>query len=300
MPGRVPSLKALRAFEAAARHESFRAAADELSVTHSAVSHLIKALEEELGLQLFNRVGRSVRLNEAGLLYAPVLKDAFERIADGTEAVRRLASNEGLVLQVYVSVAVQWLVQRLGRFRRDNPDVPLVLHTAFRDWGFDPAPADAGLIYAVDLDPRWHHRFLHRANVYPVCSPDLVSGEPGLHSPADLAHHTLLRVHPGDDDWRAWLAAAGVPELADRIAPRLDTQILAHEAALTGEGVALSMGPFMARDLGDGYLIKPFDIEVPQAGAWYLVCREELRDEPRITRLHAWLTTEIAADPAFG
>lgn len=131
---RLPSLKALRAFEAAARHESFRAAAEELNVTHSAVSHLVKNLEAELAVSLFHRIGRSVRLSEAGLLYAPILKDAFERIADGTEAMRRLAANQGLVLQVYVSVAVHWMASRLGRFRRDNPDLPLVLHTAFRDW----------------------------------------------------------------------------------------------------------------------------------------------------------------------
>ena len=296
---RLPSLKALRAFETAARHESFRAAAEALNVSHSAISHLVKNLEAELGVLLFHRIGRSVKLSAAGLLYAPVLKDAFERIADGTEAVRRLASNEGLVLQVYVSVAVHWMVQRLRRFRRDNPDLPLVLHTAFRDWGFDPGTADVGLIYATEIDPRWHYRELHRSTVYPICSPDLVDGEPGLRSPADLAHHSLFQVYPNADDWRAWLAAAGVSALEISIGPKLDTQLLAHEAALTGEGVALSIGPFMGRDLSNGHLVKPFDLEVAQTGAWYLVCRAELRDDPRIGRLYEWLISEIAADPAF-
>jgi LysR family transcriptional regulator, glycine cleavage system transcriptional activator len=297
---RLPSLKGLRAFEAAARHESFRAAAEELNVTHSAVSHLVKNLEAELQTLLFNRIGRSVKLNEAGLLYAPVLKDAFERIADGTEAMRRLAANQGLVLQVYVSVAVHWMAPRLRRFRRDNPDFPLVLHTAFRDWAFDPAPADAGLIYTTDPDPRWHHRLLHCSRIYPICSPDLLSGDPGLKEPADLAHHQMFQVYSNADDWTAWLAAAGVLELAGGIGPKLDTQLLAHESALTGEGVALTMGAFMNRDLGDGYLVKPFDIEVEQTGAWYLVCRLELKDDPRIVRLHKWLMGEIEADPAFG
>jgi LysR family transcriptional regulator, glycine cleavage system transcriptional activator len=297
---RLPSLKGLRAFEAAARHESFRAAAEELNVTHSAVSHLVKNLEAELETRLFHRIGRSVKLNEAGLLYAPVLKDAFERIADGTEAIRRLASNHGLVLQVYVSVAVHWMAPRLGRFRRDNPDLPLVLHTAFRDWAFDPGPADAGLVYASDLDPRWHHRMLHRSTVYPICSPDLITGDPGLKEPRDLAHHAMFQVYSDAADWRAWLEAAGVPDLAGGIGPKLDTQLLAHESALTGEGVALSLGPLMGRNLDDGHLVKPFDIEVPQTGAWYLVCRAELEGDPRIGRLYDWLAGEIEADPAFG
>ena len=297
---RLPSLKGLRAFEAAARHESFRAAAEELNVTHSAVSRLVKNLEAELAVPLFHRIGRSVRLSEAGLLYAPVLKDAFERIADGTEAMRRLAANQGLVLQVYVSVAVHWMAPRLGRFRRDNPDLPLVLHTAFRDWEFDPAPADVGLIYTTEPDPRWHHMFLYRARVFPICAPDLIAEPPGLRAAADLAEHALFQVYSSTDDWRAWLEAAGVPELAGRIGPKLDTQLLAHEAALSGEGVMLSMGPFMSRDLGDGYLTRPFDIEVEQTGAWYLVCRAELQHDPRIKRLYEWLVREIEADPAFG
>jgi LysR family transcriptional regulator, glycine cleavage system transcriptional activator len=296
---RLPSLKGLRAFEAAARHESFRAAAEELNVTHSAVSHLVKNLEAELQTPLFHRIGRSVKLNEAGTLYAPILKDAFERIADGTEAMRRLVSNQGLVLQVYVSVAVHWMAPRLRRFRRENPTLPLVLYTAFRDWTFDPAPADVGLIYTTDLDPRWHHRLLYRSRIYPICSPDLIADEPGLNEPADLAHHQMFQVYSNAQDWRAWLNAAGVPDLAAGIGPKLDTQLLAHEAALTGEGVALSMGPFMNRDLGDGYLVKPFDIDVEQIGAWYLVCRLDLRDDPRISRLYAWLIREIEADPAF-
>ena len=297
---RLPSLKALRAFEAAARHESFRAAGGELNVSHSAISHLVKNLEVELQTPLFHRIGRSVKLNEAGLLYAPVLKDAFQRIADGTEAMLRLASNHGLVLQVYVSVAVHWMAPRLRRFRQDNPDLPLVLHTAFRDWEFDPGPADAGLVYATDLDPRWDYRPLHRSMVYPICAPDLITDDPGLNEPRDLAHHAMFQVYSNAADWRAWLAAAGVPELAARIGPKLDTQLLAHEAALTGEGVALSLGPFMSRDRSDGHLVKPFDIEVPQTGVWYLVCRAELRDDPRVERLHDWLIGEIAADPAFG
>jgi len=297
---RLPSLKALRAFEAAARHESFRLAAEELNVTHSAVSHLVKNLEAELAVSLFHRIGRSVRLSEAGLLYAPILKDAFERIADGTEAMRRLAANQGLVLQVYVSVAVHWMASRLGRFRRDNPDLPLVLHTAFRDWEFDPAPADAGLIYTTDPDPRWHHMSLYRARVFPICAPDLVTDPPGLRTPGDLANHRMFQVYSNADDWHAWLEAAGAPDLAPAIGPKLDTQLLAHEATLTGEGVMLSMGPFMGRDLGDGYLKRPFDIEVEQTGAWYLVCRAELQHDPRIRRLHDWLVAEIEADPAFG
>ena len=296
---RLPSLKGLRAFETAARHESFRAAAEELNVSHSAVSHLVKNLEAELGTPLFHRVGRSVRLSEAGRLYAPVLKDAFERMADGTDATRRLASNQGLVLQVYVSVAVHWMAPRLGRFRRDNPDLPLVLHTAFRDWVFDPAPADVGLIYTTDPDPRWHHMFLHRARIYPICGPGLLSDDPGLKEPADLARHPLIQVYSNTDDWRAWLEAAGVPELATGIGPKLDTQLLAHEAALTGEGVALSMGPFMRRESSDGHLVKPFDIDVEQTGAWYLVCRAELQHDPRIRLLYAWLIGEVTADPAF-
>ena len=300
-PRLLPPLAALRAFEAAARHGSFRAAAEELAITQSAVSHQIAGLERRLATALFRRKARRVELTEAGAAYYPFLGDAFERIAQGTALVSRQALAGELMVQVYVTVAVKWLIPRLHRFQAAEPDILVRMSTSQLDWEFDPATGDLGIICTRKADrPNLHYAHLFDARLFPVCSPAIAQGGTGLCQPAELVNHTMLQLYTAEDDWRAWLEAAGVPQLAGRAEPRFDSYLLALEAATEGQGVALVPHFMVASDIRAGRLVKPFAVEVRQPARWYLVCRRERRGDARIVRFREWLVAEIAADPAMG
>ncbi len=297
----LPPLASLRAFEAAARHGSFRAAAEELSITQSAVSHQIAGLERRLGTALFRRRARRVELTEAGAAYYPFLRDAFERIAQGTGLVSRQALAGELMIQVYVTVAVKWLIPRLHRFQAARPEILVRMSTNQLDWEFDPATGDLGIICTRRPErPNLHYAHLFDARLFPVCSPALAQAGTGLRQPAELVNHRLLQLYTAEEDWRAWLEAAGVPQLAGRAQPQFDSYLLALEAAVEGQGVAMAPHFMVASDLKAGRLVKPFAVEVRQPARWYLVCRRELRHDARIARFREWLEAEIAADPAMG
>ncbi|MGH6932095.1 MAG: transcriptional regulator GcvA, partial [Dongiaceae bacterium] len=295
-----PSLTSLKAFEAAARRLSFRAAAEELAVTQSAVSHQIADLERALGVALFRRLARRVELTAAGTLYYPYLREAFERIAQGTALVSRTAAAGDLTVQVYVTVAVRWLIPRLLDFQRVNPDILVRFSASQLDWEFDETSADLGLICTAGADrANLHYTHLFDARLAPVCSPAIAQAGLGLRQPADLVNHALLRLFTAEDEWAVWLAAAGLPDLAGRAAPRFDSYLLALEAALDGQGVAIAPHFLVAGDLKSGRLVKPFKLEVRQPRRWYLVCRRERRAEPRIGRFRDWLLDQVRLDPAI-
>ncbi len=300
-PGRpLPPLAALRAFEAAARHSSFRAAAEELAITQSAVSHQIAGLEKRLGTALFRRKARRVELTEAGSLYYPFLRDAFDRIALGSSLVRRQAQTGELMTQVYVTVAVKWLIPRLHRFQTAHPDILVRMSTSQLDWEFDPEIADVGIISTRKADRAGlHYTHLFDARLFPVCSPAVAQSGTGLRQPVELVNHTLLQLYTAEDDWRAWLEAAGVGQLVGRASPQFDSYLLALEAAIEGQGIALAPHFMVASDLKAGRLVKPFAVEIRQPARWYLACRKERRGEARIECFRTWLMLEIAADPAM-
>ncbi|MFO1050271.1 MAG: LysR substrate-binding domain-containing protein [Geminicoccaceae bacterium] len=294
---RLPPFAALRAFEAAARHLSFREAGEELCVTHSAISHHVKELERDLGGPLFWRKGRRVELTEAGAKLFPVLRDAFARIGETTALLRRRGGAAELTLQVYVTVASRWLLPRLHRFETAHPELRLRLSTSHRSWGFEADHADAGMIYREPpLEPTLVWWPLFRASLVTVANPGLVQAGFGLRQPAELVNHRLLSVHPGRGDWDLWLAAAGVSELASRVSLMFDSYLLAMEAAIDGRGIALVPDFVAAADLRARRLVQALPHAVPQPGSWYLVCRRERADDPAIRKLRRWLTAEVEAE----
>ncbi|MEK0084130.1 transcriptional regulator GcvA [Benzoatithermus flavus] len=294
---RLPPLSALRAFEAAARRLSFRDAGDELCVTHSAVSHQVKLLERELGTPLFWRKGRRVELTEAGEALYPVLRDAFARIGETAARIRERGASGDLTVQVYVTVASRWLLPRLHRFEARNPDLYLRLSTSHRSWDFDAENVDVGMIYKeppLDTALAWWPLF--RARLVAVASPGTVQGGMGLRQPAELVNHRLLAVETAEADWALWLEAAGLGRLVQRRGPLFDSYLLALEAAIDGQGIALVPDFLAEADLKAGRIVEPFPLRVPQRGGWYLVCRKERQQDGRIARLRTWLAAEIAAD----
>src|ERR687894_1601966 len=208
---RLPPLNALKAFEAAARHESFTRAAEELCVTRGAVSHQVKALETELGIKLFTRERQRLVITEQGREYLAVLRDALDRIALGTERLRQRQSSGVLTVSTSPDFAAKWLVNRLGRFAEAHPDIDLRISATLHHVDFAREEVDLAVRHGDGNWPGLDVVRLCSEQLFPVCSPKLMTGRNRLRKPADLLRYPLLRL---DDrsEWPRWLEAAGVPE----------------------------------------------------------------------------------------
>jgi LysR family glycine cleavage system transcriptional activator len=288
----------LRTFEAAARHGSFKAAADELCVSQSAVSHQIKVLQAELGVELFVRKPHGVELSRQGRAYFPILRDAFERIAAGTELLRSSASRPTLTLQVYSTFAIRWLIPRLPAFQRDHPDVNVRLHTSQSDVNFEYEDIDACVLIGHPMAAGLRYDYLFSSRVFPVCSPATLAQYRLRDDPARLREAPLLQVYPSRLDWWTWLNANGIEGVNPDGGQQFDSYELAMNAATQGIGVALGMEPFVMRDLRAETLVEPFaGTRAYTAGDWYFVCRADKEMRADIRALRAWITRECAADP---
>ncbi len=289
---RLPSLNALRAFEAAARHGSLSQAAAELHVTHSAVSHQIKALEAELGVPLFRRVGRGVAANAAGQQLEAALSDAFARIGRAVLQARQGDRAGVLTVSVEPSFAVRWLVLRLGRFRAAHPDIDLRLAATSELADFSREDVDAAIRHGRGSWPGLEAERLMAAPVFPVCSPSLLATGPPLLQPADLRHHTLL--HEGDEGyWREWLMAAGAGEVEVGRGPRFDDGHLTLAAAGAGQGVALTDDALAAAELAEGRLVRLFVTEIGTDKAYWLVHPQAAAARPKVSAFRTWLLAEV-------
>ena len=295
----LPPLRALTAFEAAARLGSFRLAAGELGITRSAVSHQVKALEQRLGVQLFRRDARRAELTQVGQTYYPPIREAFDQIEIQTRALRPPAADNELTVQVYVTVALKWLIPRLHDFERRYPDMKVRLSTSYFDWDFDEKNVDVGFILARNRSPDHYYRPLFKSVLTPICAPELLKGPNAIKTPQDLKKHKLLYVYTAEEDWHIWLEAAGVKgiKLSDRLA--LDSYILAQEAAIEGRGVAMTIGPFAAEEVKSGRLVQPFPLRVPHRHQWLFACNAEHRMKPKIKRFEDWLVKQVDADPSL-
>lgn len=294
----LPPLAALRAFDAAARHLSFRAAADELSVTQSAVSHQIAELEQRLGVALFRREHRRVELTAAGALYHPHVRDGLARLEQGTALVTLGSPGRELDVQVYVTVAVRWLIPRLHSFTSTHPEVKVRLNTSHLDWEFAADESDVAIVCTEQPDrPGVSATHLFDANLVAVCSPALARAGLGLRQPADLVNHSLLQLYTAVDECESWLAAAGVPQVTGAGTVRFDSYLLAIEAAVDGQGVAIVPDFLVGADLRSNRLVAPFDVVVPQRRRWHLLCRAEHADQLPVQRFRGWLRDQVRDDP---
>ena len=302
MSQRLPSLNALRAFEAAARHLSLTKAADELHVTPAAVSHQVKALEADLGVSLMRRVKGEFVLTETAQTVRPVLSAGFDRIA---EAVRRLRADEALrflTISVSPTFAANWLVRRLGAFKEAFPEIDVRLQTTNETANFARDGVDIGIRFGAGNYPGLHAIRLFEEEIFPVCSPDLLRRGPPLVHPTDLAQHTLLHVEwswaltRGEPlDWQMWLRAAGAEEVDANRGPRFSYTSFALQAAVNGQGLALGSEALAGDDLAAGRLVRPFDVVLPVNFAYYLVYPEGTADRPKIANFRHWILAEISA-----
>jgi LysR family glycine cleavage system transcriptional activator len=295
MPRRLPSLNALRAFEAAARHLSLTKAADELSVTPGALSHQIKALEARLGAKLFKRTARGLAFTDLGRDYLPVVRDAFDRLAAGTDTL--FGPNQAATLTVSVSpnFAAKWLVPRLGRFAATQPAIDLRIAASVEHVDFAASDVDLAVRHGDGNWPSLAVAKLAEEHVVPVASPRLAAGKPPLKRPRDLKAHTLLHA-PGPLDWRAWAEAAGIADLDVRRGPRFNQASMALEAAVDGVGVALARTALAALDLAAGRLVQPFGPALAAPFAYYIVCLAPGANRPKLRAFREWALAEAAED----
>jgi LysR family transcriptional regulator, glycine cleavage system transcriptional activator len=292
---RLPSLNALKAFEAAARHGSFTKAADELFVTQGAVSHQVKALEGELGVRLFNRERQRLVITDAGRSYLEVVRDAFDRLAVGTN--RLLHEQQAGVLTVTTSpnFAAKWLVHRLGDFAEAHPDIDLRVSASLQHVDFAREDIDLAIRHGDGQWPGLAATRLCAEELFPVCASKFLKGRGALRSPGELRHHPLLHVNDRRD-WARWLEAANVATVdADR-GPIFNQASMAIDAAVDGQGIALARTALAAWDLLAGRLVRPFTPALKVPYAYWIVCPKSTADLPKISTFRAWLLDQAAED----
>jgi len=295
MPRCLPSLNALRAFEAAARHESFTRAAEELCVTQGAVSHQVKALEEALNLPLFKREPKRLVITAMGREYLIVVRDAFDRISDGTERLLQRQSSGVLTVSTSPNFAAKWLVHRLGRFSEANPAIDMRVSATVHHVDFAREDVDVAVRHHVGRADGLHCTQLLVEELFPVCSPQLLRGRHPLKDPGNLVHHPLL--HLGDrQDWTKWLDAAGLESVDVSRGPVFNQASMAIDAAVDGQGIALARTGLAAHDLITGRLVRPFNLSLPVSYAYWIVCPMASAELPKIARFRDWLLEEAAED----
>jgi LysR family glycine cleavage system transcriptional activator len=297
MARKLPPLNALRAFEAAARHLSFTKAATELHVTQAAISHQVKSLEEHLGLSLFRRLNRRLVLTEAGQMYLPVLRDAFDSIAGGTSRLHQDQDSGFLHISVLPSFAAKWLLPRMSRFRDRHPDIDVMVSANNKLIDFSEDTFEMAIRYGLGNYPGLRTELLLQDEVFPICSPKLLEGTHPLKAPGDLRHHTLLHdeVSRQDEspDWRSWLQAAGVEGIDWRRGPGFSDSSMVVEAAAAGQGVALGHRWLAAADLESGRIVVPFGPVIPSRFAYYVVSPPALAERRRVRLFRDWLSEEV-------
>lgn len=296
MGRRLPPLNAVRAFEAAARHLSFTLAAEELNVTQAAVSHQVKALEQRLGVPLFRRLNRGLRLTDAGALYRTELEDILDRLEQATERLRASEAAGLLTVSTGTSFASKWLVPRLQRFRERRPDIDVRIDADDALTDFRRDNVDLAIRYGGGVYPGLYSVKLLQDIVFPVCSPKLLEGPHPLRAPEDLKHHTLLHDQGVVEDWSSWLRTAGVSGVDASRGPSFSHSAMLIEAAIAGQGVALARSSMVAHDLREGRLVQPFLLSLRPEFSYWVVCPQGTVDKPKIAEFRAWVLEEAAAE----
>ena len=293
----LPPLSALRAFETAARHLSFTAAADELAMTQAAVSYQIKILEERLGIRLFDRRRRKVELTEAGARLAPVVTRSFNAIRDGVAALRKDDENV-LTITTVASFCTNWLVPRLGDFQAHYPDITVRLDIRGTLVDFDAEPVDIGIRAGKGVWPGTRAHKLHDVMFTPMLSPELLKRMVADPRPVDLLELPL--VDPADPWWITWFRWAGLE--IDEIPPgrglQVMTQHLAGRAAIAGQGVAILEPALFAPELASGLLVQPFGSVATRGYGYWLVHSQLTGNAPKIRHFRHWIENRIAAETA--
>jgi len=296
-------LNALRAFEAAARHLSFKEAAEELYVTPAAISQQIKFLEDVLGVQLFHRKNRQISLTKDGERGLAKVIEGFDALSEAVNLIKQGGSDTSLTVWSSPSFAGKWLVPRLNAFTTANPgidleisaDISLIDTKGASEIGaekFRRGDVDVAIRFGQGVYDGCRVDKLFEVSAIPLCSPELLKGEHALKSPEDLRFHTLLHdatPYEGRPSWSVWLNAAGVEDIEFDHGISFNSVSLALAAAVDGQGVVFTLKALAEDDIAAGRLVAPFDLSLPMNFAYYLITLEELADTPKVKAFRDWI-----------
>ena len=294
VPGRlsVPSLAALAAFEAAARHGSFTRAAEELNLTQCAVSRQIGQLEKTLRLALFQRVRQRVSLTPAGSAYAAEIRDGLSRLAAATVSAMAFRGASGVLnLAILPTFGTRWLIPRLPRFTEAHPGITINFATKLVPFDFGRETLDAAIHFGASV---WPGAVLHRLmgeEIVPVAAPALVE-RLQLSEPADMLRGTLLQQSTRPRAWASWLEGQGLSPERASMGPRFEQFAMVSQAAVAGLGLAIVPRFLVEEELRAGSLVIPFDSPVTGTEGYYLVYPEAKASLPTVVAFRDWLLGE--------
>ncbi|HET9046639.1 MAG TPA: transcriptional regulator GcvA [Casimicrobiaceae bacterium] len=293
MDARIPATQALRALEAVARTGSLTKAAEAMHLTHGAISHQLKGLEEELGVRLIERAGRGIRLTDEGERFAGRVRAALGDLAEAVREITEHNNPRQFRVSVMPSFAARWLLPRIGRFLAENPDIDLDVRATMSLVDFRRDDVEAALRYGGGHYPGIVSEHLLDDVYYPVCSPRLGGGRRPSR-PEELSRYLLLR--SDNEFWQPWFRAAGLDWPEPTRGPIYNDASHLMQAAVDGQGIALARSSLIGNDIGNGVLVRLFDIEVPSPFHYYLVYPPRLAQSPKLHRFRAWLQEEVARD----
>lgn len=297
-------LNALRAFEAAARHRSFSAAAAELNVTPAAVGQQVRNLESWLGIPLFSRASSGsarLLLTDAARSALPDIREGFERLSLGLARLKDAGGNAELTVTVSPAFASKWLLPRIERFQQAYPDLDVLLDTNSRSVDFQAERIDVGVRYGAGNWPGLNAVRLMDEVIFPVCSPGYHLLEGGRLQPEVIPHCTLIHDlsmanYADYPTWRMWLDAAGYGQVKTDHGLRINNSAAVLQAAIDGQGLALARSVMVKDDLAAGRLIRPFadkGMDCPLTQAYYVVYRPESGELPKVQAFRDWLLSEV-------
>ncbi|MEM6682412.1 MAG: transcriptional regulator GcvA [Pseudomonadota bacterium] len=294
-------LNALRVFDAAARHLSFKVAADELAVTPAAVSQQIRSLEDYLGVVLFKRQARSLTLTEEARRSLPALRAGFERFEEAVTTLQAAQASDILTVSVSPSFASKWLLPRIDGFYADRPSMEVRIQASDDLVNFAEENVDLALRYGSGHYEGLRSEKLMDEHILPVCAPTLAAGEEPINTPQDLVHHTLIHdtsydADPATPSWPMWLKAAGAGDVVARRSLHFDLETLALDAAIAGKGVALARRVLAEPDLRSGRLVAPFEGQIAVSFGYYIVAPEPQWRQRKIADFTQWLRDEVAGE----
>ena len=298
MTARLAHLNALRAFEATARLGSYVRAAKELAVTPAAVGQQVRMLEAHFGSGLFARKGKRLVLTEAARAVLPDIKDAFDRLAQATNRLRRTRPVDIVTITLPPSLT-KWLIPRTETFSLAHPEVDLRLEPSDRLADLLREDITLAIRYGSGRYPGLDATLLMADEVFPVCSPSLLTGMRKLHEPDDLAHFKLIHdtsmdAHTSFPTWATWLKAAGARTVDARRGLRVNSPVMALQAAIDGQGVALARSVTAADDLRERRIVRPFRVACATSYSYYILYPVGLPLSEAASAFCRWLKDEVS------
>jgi LysR family transcriptional regulator, glycine cleavage system transcriptional activator len=299
MLDQFPGLRSLRAFDAAAKHLSFTRAASEMAVTPAAISHQIKELEDQIGVSLFARTSRTMRLTREGEILRSAAIESLEALTRALQKIRKLENQKQLKVTASPSIAAKWLVPRLDRFLSTVPGADVRIDVSSNVLDFDRDDVDIAIRFGEGKYPGLKSDLLFQDQVFPVCSPRLITKDKPLKTPRDLLHHQLIHLDWEAQglpwpNWRMWMLASGIRDFDDTRGLHFSQTSFAVQAAIDGQGVALGESNLVADDLAQGRLVKPFELSLraPLQYAYHVISPLETADAPMVKAFREWCLKE--------